>query len=126
MLFFPGIMEEHAGLFRNKTGLEKGLEKIIELKERFKKAGLTDKADGFNNELLAFLELGNMLSVSHAILLSALTRNESRGAHSRTDFPQRDDANWLKHTLIHEESDELKLSYKNVVVTKIKPAERKY
>lgn len=120
------LMEEHAGLFRNKTSLEKGLEKIIELKERFKKAGLTDKADGFNSELLAFLELGNMLSVSHAILLSALARNESRGAHSRTDFPQRDDANWLKHTLIHEESDELKLSYKDVVVTKIKPAERKY
>lgn len=119
-------MEQCAGVFRDKTRLETGLVKIRELKKRHKTVCLSDKADGFNTELLSALELGNMLLISEAILLGALRREESRGAHSRTDFPKRDDEKWLKHTLIRMEDEELKTSYKDVTITKFKPAERKY
>ncbi|MBI5888856.1 MAG: FAD-binding protein [Deltaproteobacteria bacterium] len=119
-------MENSCGVFRDKERLTKGLENIRELKERYKKVSLSDKSDCFNTELLAVVELGNMLDVAKAILIGAVNREESRGAHSRTDFPRRDDEKWLKHTLINKTNGELKISCKDVTITKYKPAERKY
>ncbi len=123
-----GVMEAHCGVFRNRERLTKGLEKIRELKERYKKAALTDKGECYNNELLSVLELGSMLDVSEAILLGAINREESRGSHWRTDYPGRNDAQWLKHTLVTKDPSTggLKISYKPVTITKFKPEERKY
>ncbi len=119
-------MESCCGVFRDKERLAKGIEKIQGLKERYKKVSLSDKSESFNTELLAVFELGNMLDVAEAILIGAVSREESRGAHSRTDFPKRDDEKWLKHTLINKTNGELKIRYKDVTVTKFKPTERKY
>ncbi|CAG1064524.1 succinate dehydrogenase / fumarate reductase, flavoprotein subunit [uncultured bacterium] len=119
-------MEDFCGIFRNKERLAKGYGKIRELQERYKKAALGDRSDYFNNELLHYLELGQMLDISECILLGAMNREESRGSHFRTDFPKRDDVNWLRHTLVHKEGGEFRLGYRDVSVTKFKPEERKY
>jgi succinate dehydrogenase/fumarate reductase flavoprotein subunit len=119
-------MDAHCGVFREKTNLEGGLDKILELKERYRRVALTDRGNSFNTELLSALELGNMLDIAHSILIGAINRTESRGAHSRLDFPDRDDANWLKHTVVSSENGELKLGYRDVTITKFQPKERKY
>ncbi|MCC6501987.1 MAG: succinate dehydrogenase flavoprotein subunit [Deltaproteobacteria bacterium] len=119
-------MEDFCGIFRNSVRLKKGYEKIRELRERYKKAALTDKSECFNNELLGYFELGQMLDISECILLGAMNREESRGSHSRTDFPKRDDEKWLRHTLVYKENGEFRLDYRNVSITKFKPQERKY
>jgi len=119
-------MVEYAGVYRNREKLTTGLEKIKKLQERYKSVTLTDKSDYFNSEILSVLELGHMLDIAETILLGGLEREESRGSHSRTDFPKRDDENWLKHTLVTKDKDGFKVSYKPVSVTKFKPEERKY
>ncbi len=120
------VMEESCGIFRNKERLTKCLDKVRELKQRYGRVALSDKGEFFNNELLYVLELGKMLTVSEAIVLGALNRQESRGSHFRTDFPARNDNDWLKHTLIYREAGELKIRYRDVNITKFKPEERKY
>ncbi|MFV1950607.1 MAG: succinate dehydrogenase flavoprotein subunit [Nitrospinota bacterium] len=119
-------MMSNCGVFREKEGLNKGLEKVKELRERYKNAKITDKSKLFNNELIEVLELGHMLEFSEIILKGAIEREESRGAHSRTDFPKRDDRNWLKHTLAYLTEDGIELKYKPVIITKYQPEERKY
>ena len=119
-------MEDFCGIFRNRDRLTKGYEKIRELRERYKKAALGDRSDYFNNELLHYLELGQMLDISECILLGAMNREESRGSHFRTDFPKRDDEKWLRHTLAFKEDGEFRLDYRAVSVTRFKPEERKY
>ena len=123
-----GVMEEHGGIFRDRARLSAGLEKIRALKERFKGTALTDRGEYYNSELLSVFELGSMLDVSESILLGALNREESRGSHSRTDHPDRDDENWLKHTIVSKDpaTGGLKISYKPVTVTKFTPKARKY
>jgi succinate dehydrogenase / fumarate reductase flavoprotein subunit len=80
----------------------------------------------FNTELLNAWELGNLLDVAEVVTVSALNRKESRGGHSREDFPQRDDKNWLKHTLIRRRNGSLEIDYKPVTITKYQPKERVY
>ncbi|MBI5642213.1 MAG: FAD-binding protein [Deltaproteobacteria bacterium] len=120
------VMEDFCGIFRNRERLTSGLAKIKGLQERYGKLGLTDKSDYYNNEILFVLELGQMLSISEAILMGALQREESRGSHFRTDFPKRNDKEWLRHTLAYRENGELKLKYKDVKITRFQPEERKY
>ncbi len=120
------VMEEHCGVFRNREKLIAGVARIKELKARYGKVSLTDRGDYFNSELLAALELGHMLDVAEAIAAGALAREESRGAHYRTDFPKRDDREWLKHTIVRKEGSELKISYKDVNISRYEPKERKY
>lgn len=120
------VMEEYCGVFRNKERLLDGLSRIKTLKERYKRVTLADKRDLFNTELLAVIELGNMLDVAETIVVSAISREESRGAHFRKDFPRRDDQKWLMHTMIRKVERELKISHKDVSITKHKPAERTY
>ncbi len=119
-------MMSNCGVFRGKEGLEKGLKKVRELKRKHKKGKITDKGKIFNNELIEVLELGHMLEFSEVILKGAIARKESRGAHSRTDFPKRDDQNWLKHTLAYLTKNGIDLKYKPVTITKYQPEERKY
>ncbi len=119
-------MEEFCGVFRTRTRLEKGLSKIRGLKERYLSASLSDKSGPFNMELASFFELGHMLEISEAILLCAISREESRGAHFRADHPKRDDGKWLRHTVIKKTKNSFKLGFKDVSITRFQPAERKY
>jgi succinate dehydrogenase / fumarate reductase flavoprotein subunit len=121
-----GMMEENCAIFRTDGELRKGIKKFEDIRERSKAVILSDKGDTFNTELLTVLELGHILDLAGAILLGALARKESRGSHYRTDHPERDDEEWLKHTLVNLEDGEFKLSYKDVTITKYKPKERKY
>lgn len=120
-------MMTHVGVFRTGEGLEEGAKAVADLQERFKHVGVSDKSRAFNTELLETIELGGLLELSEAIVASALARKESRGAHSREDYPDRDDANWLKHTLVFKQPDLApKLGYKRVTITRFQPQERKY
>ena len=119
-------MMNKAGVFRIQAQMEQVLQKIGELKQRYKQIRLKEVEKIFNMELLEALELGHLLELSEVTVTCALNRQESRGAHSREDFPKRDDANWLKHSLAHKEGDKISLSSRPVVITKFKPQERKY
>jgi len=119
-------MEEFCGIFRSAGRLARGLEKIRGLKARHEKAALVDKSERFNNELLQYFELAQMLDISECILLGAISREESRGSHSRTDFPKRDDDKWLRHTLVYKDGASFRLDYREVSITKFQPKERKY
>ncbi len=99
------IMQEDFGVFRTGEVMAAGLKRLDALRERLKSAHLTDKSKIFNTDRISALELDNLMATAYATAVSALARTESRGAHSREDFPQRDDANWIKHTLYFEEGD---------------------
>ena len=119
-------MMVNCGVFREEKILKKQLEIIKSLEERFKKVEVGYKGNRFNTELLDVIELGNMLDFAETIVVGGLARTESRGAHSRKDFPKRDDVNWLKHTLAWKTDSGVRLDYKPVVITKYKPEERKF
>ena len=119
-------MTTNCGIYRSKDQLKICLKKLNDLKARFKKGKITDKGFVFNSELIEFIELGNMLEFSEIIARGALRREESRGAHSRTDFPKRDDDKWLNHTLAFKKDSEIEFQSKPVVITKHQPEERKY
>jgi succinate dehydrogenase / fumarate reductase, flavoprotein subunit len=120
-------MMEKCGIFRNETDLKAMVVKLNELKERFKNISIQDKGTVFNTDLMEALEMENLLLNAEATVYSALNRNESRGAHTREDFPKRDDDNWMKHSFITiNESGDPKITYKPVTVTRYKPMERKY
>ena len=121
-----GSMMENCGIFREEKGLRKQLEIIQAMQERFKHIEIGYKGKRLNTELLEAIELGNMLDFVETIVASGLARTESRGAHSRRDFPKRDDANWLKHTLAWKTDTGIRLDYKPVVITRYKPEERKF
>lgn len=120
------VMFADVGIYRNEKDMQSALEKVRELKERFKNVGVTDTGKIFNTELLNAWELGNLLDIAEVVAVSALNRKESRGGHSREDYPDRDDANWLKHTLITQKNGKLEISYKPVVITKHQPKARVY
>src|SRR5229473_1156717 len=120
-------MENGAGIYRNQTSLQNAADKLRELRERFREVSLDDHSLTFNTELLAALEQSFMLDVGSAIVESALHRTESRGAHQRTDFPARDDRNFLAHTLIFSNPDgSTRVEPAPVVITRWPPAERVY
>ena len=114
------------GVFRTGPILEQVKQRITELKERYQNVALQDHSRKFNTELLEALELGYLLDLAEATAVSAAARQESRGAHAREDFPNRDDKNWLKHTLIYKKGDQTELKFKPVVLTRYEPKERKY
>lgn len=119
-------MIEAAGVFRDAEGMKRGLDKVRELRGRMGEVVVTDKGGPYNLNLVHVLETENLLDVAEVLLVSALAREESRGAHSRRDFPHRDDERWLKHTLAFRTDEGPRLQYKPVVITTWKPEERKY
>ena len=119
-------MDDHLAVFRDQAGMETSLQKIRELKERFNRVTVSDKGKTFNTNLIFTLELGFMLDCAEAISLSALERKESRGAHTRTDLPDRDDENWLKHILVKDTPDGPQLDELAVVITEWEPQVRAY
>ena len=106
------IMEEHCSVFRNEDVLREGLEKVIALRERLQNAFIDDHSRVFNTARIEAMELENLVDIGLATVSSALERRESRGAHSRIDYPDRDDQRWLKHSLFS--LDELKMDFKPV------------
>ena len=121
------VMMQKVSVFRTKDHLLEALEKVRDLKRRYGQIGVQDKGNCFNRELLDAIELGNMLDLAEVITLAALRREESRGAHSREDFPKRDDDKWLLHTMARYAADnEPELLYKPVTITRFQPEERKY
>lgn len=120
-------MDKHMSVFRTKEGMTEALETIRDLKKRYQKVVVQDKGKTFNTNLIFALELGFMLDCAETICVGGLERTESRGAHTRLDYPKRDDANWLKHILLYKGEDgEIKKDYLPVVITQWQPEERKY
>jgi fumarate reductase flavoprotein subunit len=120
-------MEASAGIYRTEASLVQGAETLRELQERFANVALDDHSRTFNTELIAALELSFMLDVADAIVGSALRRTESRGAHQRTDFPKRDDARFLAHSLVLRNLDGTsRVEYLPVKITRWPPGERVY
>jgi len=120
-------MNNHLAVFRNEDGMRAAFENLSDLRARFDKVVVHDKGKVFNTNLIFTLELGFMLDCAEAIILGALERNESRGAHTRTDMPDRDDDNWLKHILISRTEDgETAVDYVPVKITQWEPQIRSY
>lgn len=119
-------MFDLVGVFRTEEGLAQALEKLKELRQRYLHVRVSDTGKQYNTELVHVWELGNLLDLALVTTASALARRESRGAHAREDYPQRDDANWLKHTLAWLDHDQVRLDYKPVVITRYPPKERTY
>jgi fumarate reductase flavoprotein subunit len=119
-------MEEGAGIYRTDAALRTTSEKLVELRERFVNLLIEDRSLTFNTELTSALELDFMLDLALTVTESGLARTESRGSHQRTDYPERDDANFLKHSLAFKTNDGVRIDYKDVVITKWPPEERVY
>ncbi|MEE9263760.1 MAG: fumarate reductase (quinol) flavoprotein subunit [Vicinamibacteria bacterium] len=119
--------EESAGIYRNGPDLERGMESIRRLQERFQNILLEDRSHTFNTELTSALELSYMPEVAEAILHSAQARTESRGSHQRTDYPERNDEKFLSHTLVYQTpSERPRIEYLPVTITRWPPGKRVY
>jgi succinate dehydrogenase/fumarate reductase flavoprotein subunit len=119
-------MNRGVGIFRRKEGIAEALAEVREVKERWRRVSVQNKGRVFNFELLSVIELGFMIDLAEVIAFGALQREESRGAHSRRDFAERDDAAWMKHTLAHQTPDGPRLEYAAVTKTRWEPEERVY
>ena len=123
---FQDCMTQHCGVFRTEATMREGIKQIGELKRKYEQIYLDDPGDCWNTELIEAWELQSLMVVGEIILTSALNRQESRGAHSREDFPQRDDQNFLQHTLAYYSPDRIDIDYMPVVIQDFTPVERKY
>ncbi|MEV8122938.1 succinate dehydrogenase flavoprotein subunit [Streptomyces sp. NPDC085944] len=124
-------MDANVMVFRTEQTIKTAVEKIAELRARYKNVSIQDKGRRFNTDLLEAVELGNLLDLAEVMAVSALARKESRGGHYREDFPNRDDVNFMRHTMAYREvgddgAESIRLDYKPVVQTRYQPMERKY
>ena len=119
-------MNRNLAVFRNQEGMEETLGDMEHLVERFKTVPVENKGKVFNTDLVFALELGFMLDVAPSIVVSALDRKDSRGAQARTDYPDRDDENWMKHLVVRKGETGPEISYSPVSITRWEPEERKY
>lgn len=120
------VMSEKVGIFRNKEDLAAGLREIQEIREQYETIHLSSSCLRYCQELVNIVEFESMLDLAEVITRGALNREETRGSHYRLDFPQRNDTDWLKHTLVTFDGGEPRISYKDVTITKHQPVERKY
>ena len=120
-------MEESAGIYRTGASLTTGVERLRRVQERYADIAIEDQSKTFNTERMYALELANMLDVAETVVISALRREESRGAHQRTDFPKRDDDRFLGHSVVHRNPDgSARVEYLPVTITRWPPAARVY
>ncbi|MEM7737434.1 MAG: succinate dehydrogenase flavoprotein subunit [Deinococcota bacterium] len=119
-------MQDNASVFRTEETLGTQIEKLRELKARYKDVGVEDKGEQFNTELMETLELGFLLDNAEQLVHAAYNRKESRGAHSREDFRDRNDGDWLKHSLVYKDGDNVRIDYKEVTLGKYEPKPRVY
>ncbi|MBE0480213.1 MAG: succinate dehydrogenase/fumarate reductase flavoprotein subunit [Dehalococcoidia bacterium] len=120
------MMDQSVGVYREGPAMEQALAKIAELKQRMKHVRAADDSRIYNTNLVNIMETQNLIDLAETIVAGGLNRTESRGAHSRRDFPARDDVNWLKHTLARYSPDGPGLSYSPVTINMWQPVERKY
>jgi succinate dehydrogenase / fumarate reductase, flavoprotein subunit len=120
------VMDEHVSVFRDAEGIKFAHETVRELKERAKSAYIDDRGSVFNQDVLGAIELGYMLDCAECTCVAALHRTESRGAQYRTDFPERNDEEWLKHVDLSMNSEGPEISYSEVTMTQWEPEERTY
>jgi succinate dehydrogenase / fumarate reductase flavoprotein subunit len=123
---FQDCMTQYCGVFRTEELMRQGIQELSKLQEQYQQIYLDDKGNQWNTELIEALELRSLMVVGQIILTSALNRQESRGAHSREDYPERDDSNFLKHTLAYYSPAGIDLQYKPVNLSLFEPQERKY
>jgi succinate dehydrogenase / fumarate reductase flavoprotein subunit len=119
-------MNKYAAVFRDEQGLQSARETIARLKEEAGKAWIDDRGTVFNQDVLGAIELGYMIDCAETTVVAAIERKESRGAQFRTDFPERNDEQWLKHIDITLNGDGPQVSYSPVTITQWQPEERKY
>jgi succinate dehydrogenase / fumarate reductase flavoprotein subunit len=119
-------MDKYVAVFRDESGLETAQETVARLKEEAEKAAIDDHGTVFNQDVLGALELGFLLDNAECIVAAALERKESRGAQFRTDFPERNDEEWLKHITLTADGDRPQVGYSDVTRTQWEPEERKY
>ncbi|MER7057283.1 MULTISPECIES: succinate dehydrogenase flavoprotein subunit [unclassified Streptomyces] len=124
-------MDANVMVFRTEQTIKTAVEKLAELRARYKNVAIQDKGRRFNTDLLEAVELGNLLDLAEVMAVSALARKESRGGHYREDYPNRDDVNFMRHTMAYREvgddgAESIRLDYKPVVQTRYQPMERKY
>src|SRR5690554_39883 len=119
-------MDSNAQVFRTAESLTQALDDIRSLRARYADVHVQDKSRQFNLDLLEAVELGFLIDLAEVVVTGALAREESRGGHYREDFPERDDAKFMRHTMAYRRGDEITLDYKPVVVTRYEPMERKY
>jgi succinate dehydrogenase / fumarate reductase flavoprotein subunit len=119
-------MFENVGVFRSEEGLRHSIVKINELRARFLDIKVGDPSRAYNQDLMLNWELGNLLDLALVTAEACVARTESRGGHAREDYPRRDDARWLKHSLANLDGDQVRLDYKPVVITSYQPKERTY
>ena len=120
------VMMDDVGVFRVESQIRQAIDTLRALRERYRHVTLQDRGKQYNTELLEAIELGYLLELAEVTAVSALARQESRGAHSREDYPQRDDADWLKHTLAYRTEVGVELRYKPVTITRFQPKPRVY
>jgi succinate dehydrogenase / fumarate reductase flavoprotein subunit len=119
-------MDKYVAVFRDEAGIQQALETVRRLKEEAQTAYIDDKGSVFNQDMLGAIELGYMLDCAECSCVAALERKESRGAQYRTDFPERNDDEWLKHIDLQQGDDGPEISYSEVTITQWEPEERKY
>jgi succinate dehydrogenase / fumarate reductase, flavoprotein subunit len=120
------VMTSECSVFRHGQTLDKALQAIRALEDRYRNISIDNLGSRFNTDLIEALELGHMLALAEAIVASALARTESRGAHWREDFPERDDEHWLKHTLVQKTDSGMSIAYKPVTITRFEPKPSAY
>jgi succinate dehydrogenase / fumarate reductase flavoprotein subunit len=120
------VMMDNVGVYRDETLLMAARNRVSELKARYARVTIDDKGTVFNTDLLEARELGYLLDCAESTVVSALARKESRGAHAREDYPERDDVNFLTHTLAHRTGGGPRLTYKPVTITQFEPKPRTY
>lgn len=120
------VMSEKAGIFRTKKQLGEALEAIRQIREEYGRAFISGRCLRYSQAVVNLVEFGYMVDLTEAITLGALLRDETRGSHYRLDFPKRDDAGWLKHTLLSLREGKPEVAYRDVQITKYEPQERKY
>ncbi|MFD9887930.1 succinate dehydrogenase flavoprotein subunit [Amycolatopsis sp. NPDC059027] len=123
-------MDSHASVYRTEDTLKQALTDIQALKERYGRITVADKGKRYNTDLLEAVELGFLLELAEVLVVGALARKESRGGHAREDYPNRDDTNFMRHTMAYKQgsglSSDIRLDYKPVTFTRYEPMERKY
>jgi succinate dehydrogenase / fumarate reductase flavoprotein subunit len=119
-------MDANASVYRTEQTLKQAAADIAALRERYERASIQDKGKRYNTDLLEAVELGFLLDLAEVLVATAQARKESRGGHFREDFPNRDDVNFMRHSMAYKDGDEIRLDYKPVTVTRYQPMERKY
>jgi succinate dehydrogenase / fumarate reductase flavoprotein subunit len=119
-------MWNHVGIFRTESEMAQALATVDELIEEYKDAYAGDASEKYNMAFINYVEIGNILKLARAVAMGALNRRESRGSHSRGDYPTRNDEQFLKHTLIYKDGENYRLEYAPVTITNYQPEERKY